>query len=134
MRTVGGKRHSFAHLEFHVEKKPRKTTEKTKRKSPLQTQSCSLSHQDFSLFCDFSGRCVLKKTPRLLRSFAQKRIVTEDTHSLVPGMSLDDDFFMYVGTASAETRSVSFSTTAAANQNVSRESHEDARSQESTDS
>ena len=75
-----------------------------------------------------------KKTPRLLRSFAQKRIVTEDTHSLVPGMSLYDDFDMDVGTASAETRSVSFSTTAAANQKVSRESDEDARSQESIDS
>ena len=40
-----------------------------------------------------------KKTPRLLRSFAQARVVAEKNSSLVPGMSLYDDIEMDAGTA-----------------------------------
>ena len=42
-----------------------------------------------------------KKTPRLLRSFAQARAVVEEKCSLVPGMSLYDDVEMEVGTRSS---------------------------------
>ena len=54
-----------------------------------------------------------KKTPRLLRSFAQARAVVEEKCSLVPGMSLYDDVEMDLGTAEYPgSRSVSTSAAA----------------------
>ena len=52
-----------------------------------------------------------KKTPRLLRSFAQTRVISKSTDSVVPGMNLYDDGDVDVGTASEDADSVSFSTT-----------------------
>ena len=52
-----------------------------------------------------------KKTPRLLRSFAQTRVISKSTDSIVPGMNLYDDGDVDVGAASEDADSVSFSTT-----------------------
>ena len=63
-----------------------------------------------------------KKTPRLLRNFAQARVVPEKGDSLVPGMSLCDDKGMDAGTA-YHPGSLSLSTSAAArDREVSQES------------
>ena len=51
-----------------------------------------------------------KKTPRLLRSFAQTRVISKSTDSVVPGMNLYDDGDVDVGTVSEDADSVSFST------------------------
>ena len=64
-----------------------------------------------------------KKTPRLLRSFAQSRIVSEKSkaQSLVPGMSqYSDDIDMNAGTAK-DPASLSFSTGSANHKKVSQE-------------
>ena len=51
-----------------------------------------------------------KKTPRLLRNFAQTRVISKSTDSVVPGMNLYDDGDVDVGAASEDADSVSFST------------------------
>ena len=51
-----------------------------------------------------------KKTPRLLRSFAQTRVISKSTDSVVPSMNLYDHVDVDVGTASEDADNVSFST------------------------
>merc|ERR1712224_570369 len=69
----------------------------------FSTPSWSSIQLKESAFCPASQqkREQPKKTPRLLRSFAQKRVVTEKTpgdEPLIPGMSpYSDEVDMYVG-------------------------------------
>ena len=63
-----------------------------------------------------------------------RRSVKLKNQTLAPGISFDDENIGIAAGTAEHPRSVSFSTTAAANQKVSRESDEDARSQESIDS
>ena len=121
MTSVGGFSRTLTHIFLSVTQHAKWTAKRIRR--GLFGQSIvdftSASWSSIQLKESTNGTASLqhkaqpKKTPRLLRSFAQARVVANEKSSLVPGMSLYQDIEMDAGTVD-HLGSMSFSNSVAA--------------------